>query len=756
MLLSVIVLLVAGVAALGLVRLRVETTMESFLPHSDPTVAAVEEHARSFGGDPIVAVLESGAPRQLLLGDQQLGKLMALEGTLAHLPDVAAVYGPGTIMNQIAIASQDMIARISGMRDGLRARAEAAARDRQVSDAQVTAAGDAAVADFDKRYGALLVSGLPAGLPTTKNTNFVQNVIYDQAGNPRAQWSFVVPNPNSVAVLVRPRQDIDEASTQRLVSAVRDAVDHAGLTTTRTTVTGVPVLTSALTGEATREMPLLGGLAAFVLLLRFLVAPAGTGWLRRLWPLAAALTGSGLTLACFGLAGVPMSVGAVVLLPLLLGVGSSFPLYLATNVNRRRVVVVSLASAAAFGSLAVSPLPFVRELGVALGLGVVLTVAVTVAVGRFIGDRPDFGTHQAPSARGVGSVRAPRGRWAMLGAAVLVAALGWATLPSLAVQANPEELAKGLPALDQARYVEQVLGSSGEVSIVLHGVDAQSPQALGWAREAEDRVVSRYGGQIRPILTAGDLLHFLGNSPTPQQLAAGLQLLPPYLTSAVFSPDGRQAVLTFGLRFQDLRAQSALLADVRAALPPPPPRFTTDVVGLPVAADRGYALVSADRYLANIAGIAAAGLVLFAGLRRRGDGMRALLAAVLAAGWSIAGLWAAGVALNPLTTALGSLSTVTACEFTVLLLDAGRSRTSRLRRVIGWACATSAVGYLALVPSRIGLLREFGITLAVTVVLSYLAALAVVRLLPVTQPSTVDISESGVEPDHPKPAEVPA
>jgi hypothetical protein len=50
--------------------------------------------------------------------------------------------------------------------------------------------------------------------------------------------------------------------------------------------------------------------------------------------------------------------------------------------------------------------------------------------------------------------------------------------------------------------------------------------------------------------------------------------------------------------------------------------------------------------------------------------------------------------------------------------------------MVGWACLTSVIGYLALVPSQIGLLREFGITLAVTVVFSYLAALAVVRLLP--------------------------
>ena len=48
-------------------------------------------------------------PRRLLLGAGQLPRLIGLEGSLARLPDVAVVYGPGTIMNQIAIASQAML-----------------------------------------------------------------------------------------------------------------------------------------------------------------------------------------------------------------------------------------------------------------------------------------------------------------------------------------------------------------------------------------------------------------------------------------------------------------------------------------------------------------------------------------------------------------------------------------------------------------------------------------------------------------------
>lgn len=729
-----IIAAVAGGAVAGLLRLRIETTVESFLPHSDPSVTAVEQNARVFGDNPVVTVLESRQPRQLLLDQGQLVKLMRLEGELSKLPDVATVYGPGTVINQIAGASQDMLARLSGTRDGLRARAESKARANGLSGSAVKSAGDAATADFDQRYGSLLIRGLPAGLPTTKNPNFVKNVIYDQTGTPRSRWHFVVPRPNSVAVLVRPREGIDEAASRRLVASVRDAVRTSGLDTTRAATTGIPAITAALTNEATSEIPLLGSLAVLVLALRFLIAPASTSWLRRLWPLLAALIGGVLTLACFGWAGIPMSVGAIMLFPLLLGIGSSFPLYLASTTHRQRVIAVSAASATAFGCFAASPLPFVRELGIALGLGVLFTVGVAVALERTFGVTGSLRDSSAAAAAEASDERAtpmaqPLGRrWLVLGCLIAVAAMGWVALPQLDVEANPEDIARGLPELQQARYAEKVIGSSGEISVRLRGNDVQNPQALRWMSQAEDATISRHGDTLRPILTAPDLLSFLGKSPNQQQISAGLQLMPSYLTGAVFSPDGQQAVLTFGLKFSDLAQQSSILADVQQALPPPPPGLRADVVGLPVAAGRAYELLSQDRYLTNAGGIAAAGVVLLTLLRRRRDSLYAILAATLATGWILAGLWLFAVPLNPLTVALGSLATVTACEFTVLLAGGPRREASKLRRVVGWACLTSVIGYLALVPSQIGLLREFGITLAVTVLFSYAAAIAVVRL----------------------------
>ena len=71
-----------------------------------------------------------------------------------------------------------------------------------------------------------------------------------------------------------------------------------------------------------------------------------------------------MTLAVFGWLGRPLSLGVITFLPIVIGIGSDFPAYLIHGgTPKRRIAVVALASAVGFASLALSPLPFVRDLG---------------------------------------------------------------------------------------------------------------------------------------------------------------------------------------------------------------------------------------------------------------------------------------------------------------------------------------------------------------------------------------------------------
>jgi predicted RND superfamily exporter protein len=726
------ILAIALVSIAGLAQIRTETGPESFVPAQDDSLSALHDSAKSFGGDPIIVLAESTKPRALLDADQ-LPRLFALEGRLSRLNDVAVVYGPATVLNQIAGSARQLVATLSGRRDAVAVEAQQAAKADGASRGEVAEAQKQAVAKFDDRYGALLVRGLPSGLPTLRNQGFVSKVIFDESGEPRAQWKFVVPKPGTVSLLVRPREGLDQTRTEDLVREVTATVQKAGLDTSRVTVTGVPAVTAGLGSQIRHELPLLGALAVLLIAACYWLVP----WIQprryRLLPLAITLGSTLIVLSLFGWLNHPLSLGVIAFLPILVGIASDYPAYLSHPGRRRPVIVAALASAAAFASLAISPVPFVRDLGLALALG--LLIALTLAL--------TFGPQHHPTESLPAHVPSPEEllaeqtrEWGMphrlgaLLAAIAVACIGWLALPNLQIEAQPDKLAQGVSAMDGIRHAQDVLGGSGEVQVVLRGPDVTAPEALAWMTKVEDVIAVRYGDKVRPIVSPPSLLSFLGTSPSPGEIAAGLDLLPRYLGGAVLRDDHRRATMSYLLGLQDLRAQGKVLDGVRSDLPAPPKGFDVELVGLPVVAARGYDQISGSVYLSNTIGIGVAGLVLLIGMRRRGVAGRAVLAASLATGWGLVVLSALSVPLTPLTLAIGSMTTATACEFTVMLAASREARGSSWYRTVVAAALAAGLGFAALSASDLDMVRQFGLVLAGTVALSFAAAQLVTKLLP--------------------------
>ena len=751
----------AAATGLGLTRLEVDTAIGSLLPTGDAAVTQWEQTQASFGADPVVVLVETDTPGALLNPDS-VKRMVALESTLAALPNVAVVYGPGTTLNQIAVQLNELLLSITARRDGLRAEAVDAARAAGKSPADAEAAGRAAVAAYEQRYGALVAAGLPLGLPSVSNPTFNRTVFFDAEGRTKAQLRWIVPDDRHAAVYVRPREGLDQESTDRLVRAVRAEARQAwvlqqvppGPTAHRTsvTVTGAPVLVAALGAEVRRELPLLGLVALAAVTAAFLLThrPGRTHLIRRLAPLMLGLLATAVVLGFFGWRGTPLSLGMLAFLPVMLGVGSDMPIQAAYPGQRRILVAATAASAAGFAALALSPLPFVRDLGLALAAGVAISTvlarlfhrapAETVATGVRL---PGYGGKGTP-------VRGDSGRTgsrtAVLAVAGVLAALGWVLLPSIPVEARPERLARGLPALADARRAEAVLGASGEVAVRVRASNVVSPEMLAWFRSAEEAVVAPFGDRLRPVVSPLRLLSWLGPDATSAQIDAALRILPRYLVGASVRSDRQEAVASYGLPLGDLEAQTDLLKRIRTALPAPPPGAEVTLTGLPVVASRGYDLLSAGRVTGSLAGPLAAGVVLLALVARRRHALLATAAALLAIGWGALALRVTGVDLTPLTVGIGSLTAAVGCEFTLFTLERRAAGDERPFRGAVTAAATAASGFAALAVSRLDVLAGFGLVLAGSVLLALLAAALLAPAAERGRPADTGLSEQEAIP----------
>lgn len=712
-----LLLVAAGLLVGGLAQATVQTSLHSFLPSDDRSVTTYDRLAGEYGGDPIVVLLESsGGP----LGPDSLEPLVKLEGRLSGVADVAAVYGPGTLLNQVAGRAQDLLAQLAGRRDAEMARAVARAQRSGATEDDAEAAGVEAREKFDERYGPLIVSGLPGGAPTLSNPRFVERVVFDEAGRPRPQWRFVVPSHDSAAILVRPSADISASATATLVGKVRRTVDELVVPGTTVSVSGAPVLVAAMTDTATADVPVLGLIAVALVAL----ALGAATWIRRSrrWaPLAITLVSMAGTVAVLGWLDRPLSLGVVSFGTVLLGLGCYYPSYVAVGARTRTVLVVALATAASLATMALSPIPLVRDLGVALGVGVLLAAGLAWMMHGWLTGAPST---SAPSLR---RPRSRRGPVVALVAASAVASLGWLQLTDLDVRSDVAEFAGGLAEYDEAQHVTDVIGSSGELGVVLRGPDALTPEALAWLGEVQELAVSAHGDQLRPVVSAPSLLRFLGDGATASQIDAAMRILPEYLTQAAVTPDRTSAIISFGVRIDDLGTLRAVTEDLVDRLPPTPAGYEAEVTGLPVVVMRGEDLIAGDRLPANALGILVATLVLAAGLRRRTDALRAFGAAALATGTGFFLLWVTSTPLNPVTAALGALTAAVGCEFTVVQAEAARTGRSLLGRAVLVGAATSVTGYAVLVASDLGAVRSLGVVLSGATLLALAASWLVVR-----------------------------
>ena len=707
-----------------------------------------EETQAAFGADPVVVLIETDTAGALLSPDA-VKRMVALESSLAALPGVAVVYGPGTTLNQIAVQLNELLLSITARRDGLRAEAVEAALAAGRSQAEAEAAGRAAVAEYEQRYGALLAAGLPLGLPSLSNPTFNRKVFFDREGRVKPQLRWIVPDDRHAALYVRPREGLDQAGTDRLVRAVRAEAQEAAVGT-GVTVAGAPVLVTALGTEVRRELPRLGLVALGAVALAFLLthrpgtAHAGgriRGWVT---PLLLGPAATAMVLGSFGLRGAPLSLGMLAFLPVMLGVGADMPIQAAYPARRRILLAATAASAAGFAALALSPLPFVRHFGLALAAGVPVSTGLALLFRR----APDvhsgrrnrripqvFGPRTAgrPGPKGDGAVFSGT-RKAGLAVAAGLAALGWVLLPSIPVEARPERLAEGLPALADARRAEEVLGASGEVAVRVRAADVVSPAMLAWFRAAEEAIVAPFGDRLRPVVSPLRLLAWLGEDATSAQIDAALRILPRYLVGASLRSDRQEAVASYGLPLGDLEDQTELLERIEAVLPPPPPGAEVTVTGLPVVASRGYELLSGGRLAASLAGPLAAGAALLVLVPRRRHALLATAAALLAVGWGALALHLTGVDLTPLTVGLGSLTAAVGCEFTLFTLERRAAGEPRAFRGAVTAAATATAGFASLGASRLDVLAGFGLVLAGSVLLALLAAWLLAAAGPVPEP----------------------
>ncbi|HEX7290552.1 MAG TPA: MMPL family transporter [Conexibacter sp.] len=560
-LLTVALLALAG----GLLALRLEpsTGIDTLAGRDTDAYAATQDlHAR-FGDDAIVVLIDERVADLVLTAD--LGRTIRLEGCLggnvprgarpyggagspcaklAALKPVKLVYGPGTFLNESVRAVQNAVG------------AQLRAIQRQVAavPAEQRAAAEAQAADQIKRLW--LASGIQ-GIPQIDSKPFISQIVFDPARGadvPKARFSALFPSRDAALIQLRLRPDLTGAERTRAIGLIRQATAMPLFRLRRGgsyTVSGVPVVTDALADSVT------GGIAA--LLIAAVVAMALALLLLfkarlRLLPLLIALAAVAMTFGAMALAGAGLTMAALAVLPVLIGLAVDYAIQFQSRVEEQRaqgiegeaavqaaaqsgaptIATAALATGAGFLVLLLSPIPMVKGFGLLLVLGIAIAFVTTLTAGSAALAAPPIGRvagvrrlprprsrnrlhpRQDPpaaasilsrttaatagarelikdAARGVLSVSLRRPA-RVLAIATTLAALGWIADTQTDVVSDVRKLVPAdLPALRDLNTLQDSTASSGEIDVLIEGRDVATPQVVRWMTGYQERVLRRFG-----------------------------------------------------------------------------------------------------------------------------------------------------------------------------------------------------------------------------------------------------------------------
>jgi hydrophobe/amphiphile efflux-3 (HAE3) family protein len=612
--------------------------------------------------------------------------------------------------------------------------------------------------------------GQPAGEIPLDNPDFVNSVLYDDAGNISLAMSPLVPDDSHVLINITPRGNMGDAEDLQVATDIDNFFAASPLVKAETTVISDAKLIDAISRSMGSNMSFLLVLSVIVMIL-VLVLLFRVRW--RLLSLFMVCISALWTFGLMGYFSIPLTMATMAVLPILIGLGIDFSIQfhnryqeeitrgdsvgeaMVTSVTHMlpTVGIALLATIIGFITLYISQVPMIRDFGVVLAMGIVISylsgLFLLHSVVYLADRRVPLKTLKESATKASGRIEralAKIGRLAVKNTlwifivAVVFAVAGGIMDHWLPINTDFEELMpQDTPELMELKELRRVVGASETIYFVVESEDVTTPEVLGWQYDYQSQVLVDY-----PELLSGESLASLiseaagGVIPSQPQIEAILGSMPEQYLSQYLSDNGSMTRMSFNITYMSLKETHDLLQAMQADAQAPAGVDFSAVGSIAIGAHIMDAVVG-SRLSLNLICLGAVLLVLTLVYRRLGSIIFTIIPVGAVIAWSSLDMYLIGIPLNPLTAILGVLIIGICTEFMVLLMgryeeekrlglsphEAMVTALSKIGRAIVTTALTTLGGFGVLIASNFVMIRDFGIATVVGVFLCMVITLTV-------------------------------
>ncbi len=630
----------------------------------------------------------------------------------------------------------------------------------------------------DARYRAIAspldvfqAAQLEAGLPTYDDPAFITSVLYDAEGNISPALASLVPDKWHALIVATPQGGLSDAEELTATQDIEAYFTNHSLENIYVSVVSSAKLVDAISQSIGGNITLLLGLSVLVMILVLMLL------FRVRWRLLSLLMVGLSALWTFGLMGymgVPVTMATMAVLPILIGLGIDFSIQfhnryqeevtrspsvaraIVTSASRMFPVVgmALLATIIGFITLYISEVPMIKDFGMMLAIGIVVSFIASLFLLHAIvhlGDkRVPIKRLKEASVAASGRIERVLGRLGKLAVsntgwifvvAVVFAVAGGIVDHWLPTNTDYQDLMpQDTPALVELRELRDILGTGGTLNFLVEAdSDIASPEILDWLNDYQTGALASHPELIAAASPATLVTSATGGVVPPQaQIDAILSNTPAAYRESFLSADRMTASASFSVRYLPMEEMHELLQQLEAETNPPPGVSIAPVGSFVLGASIIDAIIG-QRLTMNLICLGAVFVVLLLAYRRLGNTIFTIVPVGAVIAWSSLDMYLIGIPLNPLTAILGVLVIGICTEFMVLLLgryeeekrrglpprDAMVTAIAKIGRAIVTTALTTLGGFGVLIVSNFVMIRDFGIATVVGVFLCLVITLTV-------------------------------
>ena len=608
------------------------------------------------------------------------------------------------------------------------------------------------------------------------NPEWIDFLIHNNDGSIRRSLSSFFPDEKHATMIVRLTGNASIEVEGKGATAVKAAWARQDVDGARVTVTGAPVLLKDLNDYLRGGLVTLGGLAILAMAI-LLILLFNVRW--RLLSLGVVLVGCLWTFGLAGYLGIPLSVVTIAGLPVLLGMGIDYAIQMHSRVDEEvtidraqhpiqeaarelgpGLVAVTVVAVIAFLSLQVAKVPMIRSFGLLLAIGITVVLLCSVVIPLSALGAREYRSPSKPKEFREGKL----GKLVMkMGGLSPKLAIPFIVVSALIFFGGLAVESRLQLQTDVTEWVNQDTQNRKDVATLQNEIDTSaelgtyvvadsrkelfSDKTVQWVHDYTEKELDDFPGQLKRASSIVTPLSYVLEvpgatpfAPTGEQVLRTYQVAPPEIQA--FTVSAPEDVPAFNILHTTRPGALSNLAKVVDSVREdtnPPAGIRATPSGLAVVGVGLLQNLESGRTQLTYLAIGAVFLFLTLRLRSLVRGLLCLVPLLIATGTANLVAYGLDLKLSPMTAVGGPIVIASCAEFTTLILlrfveERRRGLTPQAASDVAAArtggafilsALTTVVGIGVIATSSLPILRDFGIVVALNVIVALLSALVV-------------------------------